>query len=54
MILVKEKEVDLTAEVLVNRIKIYLHLVLKFSLDRQCIEGCRDIFRKTYETSRFY
>ena len=43
---IKEKGVDLTAEVLVNRTRTYLYLVLELSPDRQCIEGYKNILGK--------
>ena len=46
MKLIKEKEVDLTAEVSVNRARTYLYLVLELSLDRQQIKGYRSVLEK--------
>ena len=42
MKLVKEKKVDLV-EVLVNRMRTQLHLVLELNLDRYYIKGYRNI-----------
>ena len=46
MKLIKEKEVDLTAEVSVNKIRTYLCLVLELNLDRYYIKDHRNILGK--------